>query len=62
MTELDLFYNCVIDIAEMIVDLRKKPAEDQEKWKSECLEYVNDFSPFAQEFIRKVLIVIESYL
>ncbi len=38
MTELDLFYQCIPDIAEITVGLRKKTPEQQEQFKSECLK------------------------
>lgn len=62
MTELDLFYQCIPDIAEITVDLRKRTPEQQEQFKSECLEYASGLSKFAHDFIRKVLIVIDKYL
>ena len=62
MTELDLFYRCVPDIAEITVDLRKKTPEQQERFKSECLEYAAGLGRFAHDFICKVLIVIDKYL
>lgn len=62
MTELELFYQCVPDIAEIIVELRKRTPEQQDQFKRECLEYANDLSPFENVFIRKVFIVIDKYL
>ena len=62
MTELDLFYRCVPDIAEIIADLRKKTPEQQKRFKSECLEHAADLSRFAHDFICKTLIVIDKYL
>ncbi len=62
MTELDLFYQCIPDIAEITVDLRKRTPEQQEQFKSECLEYASGLSKFAHDFIRKLLIVIDKYL
>lgn len=58
----DLFYQCIPDIAEITVDLRKRTPEQQEQFKSECLEYASSLSKFAYDFIRKVLIVIDKYL
>lgn len=62
MTELDLFYQCVPDIAEIIADLRKKTSEQQVQFKRECLEYAGGLSGFTHDFICKVLIVIDKYL
>lgn len=62
MTKLDLFYQCIPDIAEMIVDLRKRTPEQQEQFKRCCLEYAGDLGKFAHDFICKVLIVIDKYL
>lgn len=62
MTELELFYQCVLDIAKIIVDLRKKTPEQQEQFKKECLEYANGLRQFENDFIRKVYIMIDKYL
>ena len=62
MTELDLFYQCVPNIAEMTADLRKKTPEQQAQFKRECLEHAGGLSRFTHDFICKVLIVIEKYL
>lgn len=62
MTELDLFYQCIPDIAELTVGLRKKTPEQQEQFKSECLKYAGGLSRSAHDFICKVLLVIDKYL
>ena len=51
MTELDLFYQCIPDIAEITVGLRKKTPEQQEQFKSECLKYAGGLSRSAHDFI-----------
>ena len=49
-----MFYRCVPDIAEITVDLRKKTPEQQERFKSECLEYAAGLGRFAHDFICKM--------
>lgn len=61
MTELDLFYKHVPDIAQMIDNLREKTPEQRDQWKNDCLEYAGVLSPFVQEFFRKMFIVIDRY-
>ena len=62
MTELDLFYQCVPDIAEMIVGLREMTPEQRAQWKNDCLEYASSLNSFVYEFIHKTIIVIDNYL
>ena len=61
MNELELYVQCIPDIAQIIVGLQKKTPEQQEQFKNECVEYANSLS-IAHEFILKVLIVIDKYL
>ena len=62
MTELDLFYKCVPDIAKIIVDLLERTSDQRQEWKRACLGYAGGLNSFARGFIRKVLIVIDKYL
>ena len=62
MTELDLFYHFIPDIAEMIVYQREKTQEQRMQWKRVCIEYAKSLSPFVCGFIRKTLMVIDNYL
>ena len=62
MTKTDLVYQCISVIAEIAADLRKKPKEYQEAWKKDYLENIKDSDPSVQNFMRKALDVIESYL
>lgn len=62
MTELDLFYHFIPDIAEMIVYQRKRTKEQRMQWKKDCIEYAKSLSPFVCGFIRKTLMVIANYL
>ena len=62
MTELDLFYHFIPDIAEMIVYQREKTQEQRMQWKRDCIEYAKSLSPFVCGFIRKTLMVIDNYL
>lgn len=62
MTELELFHQCIPDIAEIIVDQRDKTQEQRMQWKRAVIEYAKSLSPFVCEFIRKTLMVIDNYL
>ena len=62
MTELDLFYHFVPDIAELIVNQRERTQEQRMQWKKDCIEYAKSLSPFVCGFIRKTLMVIDNYL
>ncbi|MDE7417183.1 MAG: hypothetical protein K2N44_12950 [Lachnospiraceae bacterium] len=61
MTELNLFYKHVPDIAKMIGNLREKTPEQRQQWKKNCLEYACSLSPFVHEFFKKTFIVIDKY-
>ena len=61
MTELDLFYKHVPDIAEMVNNLREKTPEQRQQWKKDCLEYAGSLNPFVHEFFQKTFIVIDKY-
>ncbi len=62
MTKTDLICQCILAIAEIVSDLRKKSKEYQEAWKKDYLENIKDSDPSVQNFMRKALDVIESYL
>lgn len=62
MTELELFYRHVPDIAEMACSLRGMTPDQRKEWKRKCQEYADSLNPFASEFTHKILIVIDSYL
>ena len=53
MTELDLFYKYMPDIAQMISNLREKTPGQRQQWKKDCLEYAGSLSPFVHEFFKK---------
>lgn len=62
MTELDLFYQHIPDIAEMIVNMQEKTPEQREQWKNDCLEYASGLNSFVYEFMIKTFIVVDKYL
>ena len=62
MTELDMFYHFIPDIAEMIVYQRERTQEQRKKKKKDCIEYAKSLSPFVCGFTRKTLMVIDNYL
>lgn len=62
MTELDMFYHFIPDIAEMIVYQRERTQEQRIQWKKDCIEYAKSLSPFVCGFTRKTLMVIDNYL
>lgn len=62
MTELDMFYHFIPDIAEIIVYQRERTQEQRIQWKKDCIEYAKSLSPFVCGFIRKMLMVIDNYL
>lgn len=62
MTELDLFYQHVPDIAEMVVNMQEKTPEQREQRKNKCLEYANSLGSSAHEFISKTFIIVDKYL
>ena len=62
MTELELFYRHVPDIAELVCGLRGMTPDQRKKWKQKCQEYADSLNPFASEFIHKILLVIDRYL
>ncbi len=39
MTELDMFYHFIPDIAEMIVYQRERTQEQRIQWKKDCIEF-----------------------
>lgn len=62
MTELDLFYHFIPDIAEMIVYQRERTQEQRMQWKKDYIEYAKSLSPFVYGFIRKTVMVMDNYL
>lgn len=62
VTELDLFYQCIPDIAEMIVYQRERTQEQRMQWNKDCIEYAKSLNSFVYGFIRKKLMVIDNYL
>lgn len=62
MTELDLYYQHIPDIAEMIVNQRERTQEQRMQWNKTVIEYAKSLNLFACGFIRKTLAVIDNYL
>lgn len=62
MTELDLYYQHIPDIAGMIVNQRERTQEQRMQWNKDCIEYAKSLNPFVYGFIRKTLMVIDNYL
>lgn len=62
MTELGLFYQCIPDIAEMIINQRGRTQKQRMQWNRDCIEYAKSLSPVVCGFIRKTLMVIDNYL
>ncbi len=62
MTELDLFYQHIPDIAEMVVNMQEKTPEQREQWKNKCMEYANSLGSSVYEFISKTFIIADKYL
>lgn len=62
MTELDLFYHFIPDIAEMIVNQRERTQEQRMQWKRTVIEHAKSLGPSVCGFIRKTLMVIDNYL
>lgn len=59
MTEYDLFVKCIPMIAGMAVRCRRMSRQDYEQWKQETMEHAPEM---VKEFVRKVFIVINSYI
>lgn len=62
MSEKDLFIQFIPQIAELIVEIKKMTSERYEEFKREWMEEVKINAPSAVEFMKKVLIVIDTYL
>ncbi len=62
MNELELYEQCIPDIAEIVVNLQEKTPEQRERFKNECVEYASSVSTLSREYIIKVLIVIDKHL
>lgn len=62
MTELDLFYQHVPEIAEMIVNLQEKTPEQREQWKNECLKHASGLGSSVYEYVFKTLHLVNNYL
>ncbi len=62
MTELELFYHHVPDIAEILCSLRKKTPDQRQEWKRRTLEHAEGLGPYVHGFIRKMILVIDSHL
>lgn len=62
MSEGELFIELIPQIAEMIVEVQKMPPERYEQFKREYLEECEKYHPGALEFIKNVLLVIDTYL
>ncbi|MCI8743920.1 MAG: hypothetical protein HFG63_15100 [Lachnospiraceae bacterium] len=50
MTELELFYRHVPDIAELVCGLRGMTPDQRKKWKQKCQEYAGSLNPLESEF------------
>lgn len=59
MSERDVYIECIPMIAEIIVLCREMSSQEYEDWKREVMENVSDK---AKEFMRKVLICIDSIM
>lgn len=62
MTERDLFYQHVPEIAEMVINLQEKTQEQREQWKKDCLRHAGGLNPFVYGFICKTLLVVDKHL
>lgn len=59
MSERDLYFQCIPQIAEMALEIQKMTPEQYQEFKQEHLAEVGKTSPRALEFIKKVYITIE---
>ena len=62
MSEHDLFIACIPMIAEMVVEVRKAGPEAWDKIKTDSLAETSRMHSEMLQFIRKVIIVIDTYL
>ena len=62
MSERDIFTKSIPQISEMIVEIQKMPTPQYREFKRECLEEVKANAPAAVGFMKKVFIVIDTYL
>lgn len=62
MSERDLYISLIPSIADMIVEVQKMPREEYLLFKKEFLAEVGRRQPSAFGFIKKVFIVVDTYL
>lgn len=62
MSERELYFELIPQIAEIITEVQKMPLERYEQFKRDYLEECERQYPTALKFVKKVLIVIDTYL